>query len=89
MTRNEVTAYNSGVEAVLAIAERTAQAIRTAPGYRATRDEFAAEALMAMAEEGRALLIGEAGADPVSVGSPSPGKSGGGELAAVAPAAAE
>ena len=56
MTRAETIAFNAGVEAVLAIAERTAKAI-TATSTRPLAESFAAAALAELAEAGRALLL--------------------------------
>ena len=64
MKQIEVDAFNRGVVAVLAIAGHTAQAIRTAPDFRPTCDGFAAEALAALAGEGRALMLDDPDADP-------------------------
>lgn len=71
MTPIEAKAFNNGVVAVLDIAAAAARAIRSAPGYRMVRDEFAAEALAASVDEGRALLVGDAGNGGV-ITSPSP-----------------
>lgn len=49
---------NEGVLAVIAIAEMAAARTAESPGYRHARSEFAAEALPALAEAGRELLIG-------------------------------
>jgi hypothetical protein len=64
MTPIEAKAFNRGVVAVLDIAATAARAIRSAPGYRMVRDEFAAVALAALAEEGRGLLLATATEPP-------------------------
>jgi len=58
MTKAEVAAFNSGVLTVLALAERTAASMEARMVLKPTRYNFAAEALRALAEEGRALLKG-------------------------------
>ena len=55
-TPAEITAYNAGVEAVLAIAARTSTAI-SATTKRHVHEGFAVAALAELAEAGRALLI--------------------------------
>ena len=56
MTRAETLAFNAGVEAVLAIARRTADGIaRTS--RRRVHEDFAVAALSELAEAARALLM--------------------------------
>jgi hypothetical protein len=56
MTRAEALAYNSGVEAVLTIARKTAEGIaRTS--RRRVHEEFAVAALNELADAARALLV--------------------------------
>jgi hypothetical protein len=56
MTRAETLAFNAGVEAVLAIARRTADGIaRTS--RRRVHEDFAVAALSELAESARALLL--------------------------------
>jgi hypothetical protein len=56
MTNTEIHAYNSGVLTVLALAERTAASMEARMVLKPTRYNFAVEALLALAEEGRSLL---------------------------------
>ncbi len=56
MTRAEALAYNKGVEAVLAIAQRSAAAI-AGTSRRRVHEDFAVAALGELAEAARALLI--------------------------------
>lgn len=56
MTRAEALAYNKGVEAVLAIARRSATAI-AGTSRRRVHEDFAVAALAALAEAARGLLI--------------------------------
>jgi hypothetical protein len=56
MTRAEALAFNSGVEAVLEIARRTAAAI-AGTSRRRVHEDFAVAALNELAESARALLI--------------------------------
>ena len=56
MTRAETLAYNSGVEAVLAIAKRTAASI-AGTSRRRVHEEFAVAALSELAEAARSLLL--------------------------------
>lgn len=56
ITPAEIAAYNQGVEAVLAIAHRTAGSIAAA-GKRHNHEDFAVVALAELADAGRALLI--------------------------------
>ena len=56
MTRGEILAFNAGVEAVLAVARRTADGIaRTS--RRRVHEDFAVAALAELAEASRALLL--------------------------------
>ncbi len=56
MTRAETLAFNAGVEAVLAIARRTAEGIaRTS--RRRVHEDFAVAALSELADAARALLV--------------------------------
>ena len=56
MTRAETLAFNAGVEAVLAIARRTADGIaRTS--RRRVHEDFAVAALSELAEAARSLLM--------------------------------
>jgi hypothetical protein len=56
MTRSEALAFNNGVEAVLAIARRTATAIAST-SRRRVHEDFAVAALNELAESARALLV--------------------------------
>ena len=56
MTRAEAIAYNRGVEAVLAIARRTADGIAKT-SRRRVHEDFAVAALSELAEAARALLV--------------------------------
>ena len=56
MTRDEAIAYNAGVHAVLALAVRSAAAIEPLLVNKPTRYNFAHGALLALADEGRALV---------------------------------
>lgn len=56
MSPAEIHAYNDGIRAVLAISQRSAEAIATKAKRRAHED-FAIVALAEIAEAGRALLI--------------------------------
>lgn len=56
MTRTEALAYNKGVEAVLAIARRSAAAIAET-SRRRVHEDFAVAALSGLAEAGRGLLV--------------------------------
>ena len=56
MTRAEALAYNKGVEAVLAIARRSAAAI-AGTSHRRVHEDFAVAALAELAEAARALII--------------------------------
>jgi len=75
MTPNEIAAYNRGIEDVLNLASRSADAMDKITVLRPTRYNFASAALRAMAEEGLALLKrpdGSSGADePETVPKPS------------------
>lgn len=62
MTPAVIHAYNDGVRAVLAIAQRSAEAIATKAKRRAHED-FAIAALAEIAEAGRALLLPDAQVD--------------------------
>ena len=65
MTRAEAVAFNAGVQAVLAIAARTAEAISRTT-QRRVHEEFAVAALEELAEAGKALLL------PVEPVAPAP-----------------
>ena len=56
MTRAEALAYNRGIEAVLAIARRSASAI-AGTSRRRVHEDFAVAALAELSEAARALLI--------------------------------
>jgi hypothetical protein len=56
MTKGELLAFNAGVQAVLNLAHVTGLAMHCKTIERPTRYNFAAEALSALAEEGRVLL---------------------------------
>jgi hypothetical protein len=56
MTQAEARAYNMGVEAVLAIARRSAAAI-AGTSQRRVHEDFAVAALAELAEAARTLLI--------------------------------
>lgn len=56
MTRTETLAYNSGVEAVLAVARKTAASI-AGTSRRRVHEEFAVAALSELAEAARTLLL--------------------------------
>ncbi|MDX7950700.1 hypothetical protein P7D22_05840 [Lichenihabitans sp. Uapishka_5] len=56
MTHAEALAYNQGIEAVLAVARRSATAI-AGSSRRRVQDDFAVAALAALAEAARGLLI--------------------------------
>lgn len=56
MTRAEALAYNRGVEAVLAIARRSAAAV-AGTSRRRVHEDFAVAALGELAEAARGLLI--------------------------------
>jgi hypothetical protein len=56
MTRAEALAYNNGVEAVLAIARRSAAAI-AGTSRRRVHEDFAVAALNELAESARTLLV--------------------------------
>lgn len=56
MTRAEALAYNKGVEAVLAIARRSATTIAST-SQRRVYEDFAVAALAELAEAARALLL--------------------------------
>ncbi len=58
MTKTEIAAFDAGVLTVLELAKRTAAAMEARMVLRPTRYNFAAEALNALAEEGRTLLKG-------------------------------
>ena len=57
MTAAEVIAFNAGVTAVLTLAKRAADGLAPKVIHKPTRYNFALEALAALAEEGRGLLI--------------------------------
>ena len=67
MTRDEVIAYNAGVQAALALAVRAAGAIEPLLVTKPTRYNFAHGALLALAEEGLALLKEVPGAEEAGV----------------------
>lgn len=56
MTRGEIVAFNAGVEAVLAIARKTANGIAQT-SRRRVHEEFAVAALSELAEAARTLLL--------------------------------
>ena len=56
MTRDETIAFNAGVRAVLVLAAKAAVAIEPKIVTKPTRYNFAHGAILALAEEGRALL---------------------------------
>lgn len=56
MTRAEALAFNNGVEAVLAIARRSAAAI-AGTSRRRVHEDFAVAALNELAESARTLLV--------------------------------
>ncbi|WP_131196859.1 hypothetical protein [Lichenihabitans psoromatis] len=58
MTHAEIVAYNAGVQAVLDLAERTANRLE-ASGQRQLHIGFAVEALRAITAERPALLLSE------------------------------
>ena len=62
MTRAEALAFNKGVEAVLAIARRSAAAI-AGTSKRRVHEDFAVAALAELAESARTLLIAVPGED--------------------------
>ena len=74
MTRDETIAFNAGVEAVLELSLRCASAIEPLVVTKPTRLNFAHGALLALAEEGRALLrhLGPDGPPFVLVPTPPP-----------------
>ena len=57
MTPAEIRAFNTGVEAVLALACVTSAALALKLSKMPTRINFAMGALAGLAEEGRALLL--------------------------------
>ncbi len=72
MTKGETAAYNSGIEAVLDIARRSAAILRAAP-WRPAR-EGGADALDELAHAGEALLLPDPDAPPPAIGvRPTPG----------------
>jgi len=90
MTNSEITAFNSGVLTVLALAERTAASMEARMVLKPTRYNFAVEALLAMAEEGRSLLKPDGfdgvNAEPNPSPAPRPPQSQGVELIVPTPA---
>ncbi len=58
MTRDETIAYNAGVRAVLVHAAQAAAALEPLILTKPTRYNFAHGALLALADEGRALFKG-------------------------------
>ncbi len=58
MNNSEITAFNSGVLTVLELAKSSAETLESQMVLKPTRYNFAASALRALAEEGRALLKG-------------------------------
>ena len=67
MTRDETIAYNAGVHAVLALAVRAAGAIEPLVVTKPTRYNFAHGALLALADEGLALIKDVPGPDEAIV----------------------
>ncbi|WP_158811080.1 hypothetical protein [Beijerinckia sp. L45] len=57
MTRSEIDAFNAGVVAVLDLALRCSQSIELRMVEKPTRFNFASGALLALADEGRVLLM--------------------------------
>jgi hypothetical protein len=72
MTNTEITAFNSGVLTVLELAKSTAATMESLMVLKPTRYNFAAEALRALAEEGRSLLKPDGSAAAIGDPGPSP-----------------
>ena len=72
MTRDEIIAYNAGVHAVLVLAVRSAGAIEPLLVTKPTRYNFAHGALLALADEGRALIKDVPGPDQAIGGTKDP-----------------
>ena len=72
MTREEIIAYNAGVRAALTLAVRAAGAIEPLLVTKPTRYNFAHGALLALADEGLALVKDVPGLDEAIVRAKGP-----------------